>query len=73
MNSVIRILIVILIYLIILSILYLTKPSMMFDNKGYLKDIGYIDQGKSLFSIYLITPILVIILYIIILALWKNI
>ena len=71
MNSIVRILIVILLYLIILSLIYLIKPSMMFDDNGYLKGIGYIDEGKSLFPIYYITPILVLFIYITILAIWK--
>ena len=44
----------------------------MFEDSGKLKTIGYMDENRSLFSIYLITPILIILIYIITLTLWRN-
>jgi hypothetical protein len=68
----IRILITFLLYIIILTVLYLFEPSLMFEESGKLKTIGYMDENRSLFSIYLITPILIILIYIITLTLWRN-
>jgi hypothetical protein len=68
----IRILITFLLYIIILTVLYLFEPSLMFEDSGKLKTIGYMDENRSLFSIYLITPILIILIYIITLTLWRN-
>ena len=67
-----RILVTLLIYVIILAILYLLKPNIMFDNSNNLKTIGFSDENKSLFSIYYLTPIVIIFIYIITLAIWKN-
>ncbi len=67
-----RILVTLFIYVIILAILYLLKPNIMFDNTNNLKTIGFSDENKSLFSIYYLTPIIIILIYIIILAIWKN-
>jgi hypothetical protein len=68
----IRILITFLLYIIILTLLYLFEPSLMFEESGKLKTIGYADENRSLFSIYLITPILIILIYIITLVIWRN-
>lgn len=68
----IRILITLLLYIIILTILYLVEPSLMFEESGKLKTIGYADENRSLFSIYLLTPILIIFIYIITLVIWRN-
>lgn len=68
----IRILITLLLYIIILTILYLFEPSLMFEESGKLKTIGYVDENRSLFSIYLLTPILIIFIYIITLVIWRN-
>ena len=67
-----RILVTLFIYVIILAILYLLKPNIMFDNDNNLKTIGFSDENKSLFSIYYLTPIIIIFIYIITLAIWKN-
>lgn len=67
-----RILVTLFIYVIILAILYLLKPTIMFDENNKLKTIGYSDENKSLFSIYYLTPIVIILIYIITLAIWKN-
>lgn len=67
-----RILVTLFIYVIILAILYLFKPTIMFDENSQLKTIGYSDENKSLFSIYYLTPIVIILIYIITLAIWKN-
>lgn len=67
-----RILVTLFIYLIILAIIYFFKPNIMFDNNNQLKTIGFSDENKSLFSIYYLTPILIIFIYIIVLAIWKN-
>lgn len=67
-----RILVTLFIYVIILAVLYLFKPNAMFDNNHQLKTIGFSDENKSLFSIYYLTPIIIILIYIITLAIWKN-
>ncbi len=67
-----RILVTLFIYVIILAVLYLFKPNIMFDNNHQLKTIGFSDENKSLFSIYYLTPIIIILIYIITLAIWKN-
>ena len=67
-----RILVTLFIYVIILAILYLFKPTIMFDENNQLKTIGYSDENKSLFSIYYLTPIVIILIYIITLAIWRN-
>ena len=71
-NKMLRILITLLIYIVILSILYLFEPSLMFEETGKLKTIGYLDENRSLFSIYLLTPILILFIYIITLVIWRN-
>ena len=71
-NKMLRILITLLIYIVILSILYLFEPSLMFEETGKLKTIGYMDENRSLFSIYLLTPILILFIYIITLVIWRN-
>ena len=67
-----RILITLLIYIVILSILYLFEPAFMFEDTGKLKTIGYADENRSLFSVYLLTPILILFIYIITLVIWRN-
>ena len=71
-NKMLRILITLLIYIVILSILYLFEPSLMFEETGKLKTIGYMDENRSLFSVYLLTPILILFIYIITLVIWRN-
>jgi hypothetical protein len=44
----------------------------MFDESGKLKTIGYADENKSLFSLYLLSPILILFIYIITLVIWRN-
>jgi hypothetical protein len=72
LNKMLRILITLLVYIVILSILYLFEPSLMFDESGKLKTIGYVDENKSLFSLYLLSPILILFIYIITLVIWRN-
>lgn len=71
-NKMLRILITLLIYIVILSILYLFEPTLMFEETGKLKTIGYTDENRSLFSVYLLTPILILFIYIITLVIWRN-
>ena len=66
-----RILTVICLYILTIAIIYLIKPSIFFDNNK-LKDIGFIHDNKSIISLYYISPIIVIFLYIIVLAIWKK-
>ena len=54
-----RILTVIFLYILIIAIIYLIKPSIFFDNNK-LKDIGFINDNKSIISLYYISPIIVI-------------
>jgi len=66
-----RILTVLCLYILIIAIIYLIKPSIFFDNNK-LKDIGFLHDNKSIISLYYISPIIVIFLYIIVLAIWKK-
>jgi hypothetical protein len=66
-----RILTVICLYILTIAIIYLIKPSIFFDNNK-LKDIGFIHDNKSIISLYYISPIIVIFIYIIVLAIWKK-
>lgn len=66
-----RILTVIFLYILTIAIIYLIKPSIFFNNNK-LKDIGFIHDNKSIISLYYISPIIVIFLYIIVLAIWKK-
>jgi len=55
--------IIILIYLILLLLIFLFKPSMMFDINGEIKHFGY-ENNYSLLSMEIILLILIIISYI---------
>jgi len=59
--------IIILIFITLLLLIFLCKPSMMFDNEGNIKHFGYNNDNyiTSLLSIEIILPILIIISYII--------
>lgn len=71
MGTVFRILLVLSLYILVLAIVYLWKPSIFFNEQNDLKDVGFTDEGRSIVSLYYITPIIVLFLYIIVLALWK--
>lgn len=71
LKEILRILTVIFLYILILAIIYLIKPSIFFNNSK-LKDIGFIYENKSIISLYYTSPIIVILLYIIVLAIWKK-
>jgi|MDSW01.1.fsa_nt_gb uncharacterized membrane protein len=63
--------IIILIYIILILLIFLNKPSIMFDHNGNIKHFGYSndnDMLKSLLSIEIVIPILVILSYIIYLS-----
>tara|TARA_Y100000389_G_C17447906_1_gene512776 strand:+ start:348 stop:566 length:219 start_codon:yes stop_codon:yes gene_type:complete len=61
--------IIILIYITLLLLLFLIKPSLLFDDNGNIKNFGFeSNNNKSLLSIEILIPILAIISYIIYMA-----
>lgn len=61
--------IIILIYITLLLLLFLIKPSLLFDENGNIKNFGYeSNNNKSLLSIEILIPILAIVSYIIYMA-----
>jgi hypothetical protein len=61
--------IIILIYITLLLLLFLIKPSLLFDENGNIKNFGFeSNNNKSLLSIEILIPILAIISYIIYMA-----
>ena len=66
-----RILLALLIYILVLSLLYYLKPSMMFDVNGNVKRYN---ENDSLLTIEIIAPILALLCYILVLiiSLFKN-
>jgi hypothetical protein len=61
--------IIILIYITLLLLLFLIKPSLLFDDNGNIKNFGFeSNNNKSLLSIEILIPILAIVSYIIYMA-----
>jgi len=61
--------IIILIYITLLLLLFLIKPSLLFDDNGNIKNFGFeSNNNKSLLSIEILIPIIAIISYIIYMA-----
>jgi hypothetical protein len=60
-----RIFFAIILYIFILSLFFLFKPSFIFDIKGNIKNIGFSDENKSVLSLYILIPIIILIIYII--------
>lgn len=60
-----RILFAFILYFFIITLFYLFKPSLMFHNDGSLKDVGFTDQNKSILSLYIMIPVIILIIYII--------
>jgi hypothetical protein len=61
--------IIILIYITLLLLLFLIKPSLLFDEYGNIKNFGFeSNNNKSLLSIEILIPIIAIISYIIYMA-----
>ncbi len=58
-------LVALLMYLIIVTILFLSKPALLFDSNGSFKRFGtgFVD-GNSVFAISIILPLLAFICYI---------
>lgn len=56
------------IYLLIVSIIFITQPYVMFDGDGNMKKFGYkIDDETTIMPVMLILPLLALILYLIVL------
>lgn len=64
--NILRILIALFIYLLFVLIIYLYKPSAMFDENGNIKGVGFSDNNESILSLYIVSPILCMVFYIII-------
>lgn len=71
--SILRIFFVLLLLILVLLGLYYAEPTPMFIN-GDPKNPGFIadDPNTSLLSLYIITPIITVVLYIIFLALTTS-
>ena len=48
------------------------KPDIFFDETNKLKHIGFLDDNKSIISLYYISPFIIILLYIVVLTIWKK-
>jgi hypothetical protein len=55
-------------FITILLIIYLVKPSLMFNKDGTIKEFGYTEE-KSIITIFIAIPIIAILCYIIVLSL----
>ena len=53
----------ILIYIVIIFILYVTKPSLCFDKNNNIKTFGCSRENNTLFTIYILSLIIAIIFY----------
>jgi len=59
-----RRIITLVIYLLIVAILFVTRPYIMFDGDGNMKKFGYkIDDETTIIPVMLVLPLLAIILY----------
>ena len=56
------------IYLLIVSIIFIGQPYVMFDTDGNMKKFGYkIDDETTIMPVMLVLPLLALILYLIVL------
>ena len=56
-----RWIVALILYLLIVLLLFATKPSIMFDKNGKIKEFGIgLSQGKSLFAPAVVLPILAV-------------
>lgn len=59
-----RRIITLVIYLIIVAIIFMTRPYIMFDEDGNMKNFGYkIDGETTIIPVMLVLPLLALILY----------
>jgi len=59
-----RRIITLVIYLIIVAIIFMTRPYIMFDEDGNMKKFGYkIDDETTMMPVMLVLPLLALILY----------
>ena len=70
--SLLRILFAFIIYIFILSIIFICKPSCLFNIDESIKDFGFSDENKSIISLYIMIPILILIIYIILIKYGNN-
>jgi len=54
-------------FITILSLIYLLKPSLMFNKEGGIKEFGYTEE-KSIITIFIAIPIIAILCYLIVLS-----
>jgi hypothetical protein len=59
----------IIVNVVIIMILFMSKPSFLFDINGKKKEFGFSEDGKSILSLYIIIPLISIVNYIIVLSL----
>jgi hypothetical protein len=63
-----RRIITLVIYLLIVSIIFMAQPYVMFDADGNMKKFGYkIDDETTIMPVMLVLPLLALILYLIVL------
>jgi hypothetical protein len=63
-----RRIITLVIYLLIVSIIFIGQPYVMFDTDGNMKKFGYkIDDETTIMPVMLVLPLLALILYLIVL------
>jgi hypothetical protein len=60
----IRIVFAFIIYVLILSTFMFLKPSFFFNKNGEIRETGFRVDKKSILSLYIIIPIIIIIIYI---------
>jgi hypothetical protein len=53
---------------VIIMLVFRIKPSFLFNELGDIKEFGYIEDNKSILSVYIFFPIISIFLYILVLA-----
>lgn len=66
-----RILLGVCVYILIICVLFIMKPSIMFDINGDVKDVGFTDENRSLLSLYIVAPILAVFVYMVMFIIWR--
>ena len=53
---------------VIIMFIFRIKPSFLFNEIGDIKEFGYIEDNKSILSVYIFFPIIAILIYILVLV-----
>lgn len=62
-----RKIITIILFIAILLLIYMLKPSLMFNNDGTIKNFGY-NEEESMITIFVVIPIIALLCYIVVLS-----